>query len=960
MSKRYWRSQSSDYFNNKRRAISGGNSRNRTFTLSSSADGGEKFNWRKIMNFFTFKNKGWRKTLLKAAGLAFIAILLFSLGAFAIYSRDLPDPDKVNTRLVAQSTKIYDRNGELLYDIFGEAKRTLISFEEMPQYIKDATVAIEDKDFYKHHGIDFTGILRSVFRYIINRGPEGGGGSTLTQQFIKNALLTNEKVFSRKIKEAVLSIQIERNFSKDEILKLYLNEVPYGNNAYGVEAASQTYFNKSASALTLAQAAYLAALPQAPTTFSSNRDLLDARKDTVLTLMRDQGFINDEQMEAAKSEEVVFSPVRNSITAPHFVLYVQELLAEQYGEKTLQEGGLQITTTLDLNLQRYAEEAVAEFAERNLTQYNASNAALAALDPRTGEVLAMVGSVDYFNDEIDGQVNVTLRPRQPGSSFKPYVYATAFKEGMSPSTMVFDVVTNFGDFGGQAYVPENFNFQEWGPVSIRQALANSMNIPAVKTILLVGVDDAIETAQDMGITTLEDSSRFGPSIVLGAGEVKLLDHVSAFGVFGTGGIRNEPFTILKITDAEGETLFEHEQKDGQRVLDADSAFLINSILSDNNARAPVFGVRNNLTLPGRPVAAKTGTTQRSWDAWTVGYTPQLAAGVWAGNNDNSSTRGGGSSIAAPIWNSFMRKALEGAEVIPFERPSTIRDIAVDNVSGKLPTQYTPLTKPEVFSNKHLPEEFDDVHIPFRVDQRTGQLADDDTPESQIVSRVYTVFHSEKPNDPAWENPVRAWALANGYSYPGIESGVGSGSVLNVFIQQPANNTTITQLPLSIAASASGPDKIEKLTIYLDGRQIFAADADKLTYFYNEPQPDGEHVLRVVATDDEGRTAQATQDITFNLDFEVVVKKPAVNATVFFPTTIEATASQGVNNLEFFIAKSGQTPIRIAGSPTKQVNGGVTTFTLSWQGTEQPDSGNYQLYARTGGGGESNRVNITIP
>ena len=450
---------------------------------------------------------------------------------------------------------------------------------------------------------------------------------------------------------------------------------------------------------------------------------------------------------------------------------MQSLLSEKYGEISLRTDGLKVTTTLDLDLQKLAEEAVVKQVTEAEKKYNAHNAALVAVDPKTGQILAMVGSRDYFDQENDGAVNVTLRPRQPGSSFKPYVYATAFKKGMNPATMLMDVTTNFGEFGGKEYVPQNYDGKNRGPVSIRTALQGSLNIPAVKTLLLAGIEDSIDTAEAMGISTLKDRSRFGPSIVLGGAEVRLLEHTAGYGIFAAGGIKHDTVSILKVEDKDGDTLEEWEQSQGEEVLDPQIAYQITNVLSDDPSRRFIFGVNNKLHLPGRPVAAKTGTTQEYRDAWTVGYTPSLVAGVWMGNNDNSAMTGGasGSLVAAAIWNDFMTKALTGKPVEDFTRPEGMSDITVDAVSGLLPTQFTTATRVDVFAAFNQPKKFDNVHVP--VQTNSGQ-------------QIYTIFHSEKPDDPAWENPVAAWAAASGYPYPPEGSVIESPNLLTPTSTEP--------------------------------------------------------------------------------------------------------------------------------------------------------------------------------
>ena len=596
------------------------------------------------------KKKIWKKLLILVAAAGLLGFIIFGV-LFAYYSFNLPDPNKLGSRVVPESTKIFDRNNELLYEIHGEAKRTLIPFEQIPSYTKQAAIAVEDKNFYKHSGISLTGIIRSALKNVFTNSRVGG--STITQQFVRNAVLTREKTYTRKLKEVVLSLQLERKYSKDEILQLYFNEIPYGSNAYGIEAAAQTFFGKNAKDLSLVESAYLAALPQAPTYYSPfgpHRDELNQRADTVLKLMAEQGYITKEEKELAQSTKVEFRAIGQGILAPHFVMYIQDILAQKYGEVSLREGGFKITTTLDLSLQKIAEEAVAKQVAINEKNYNATNASLVATDPNTGQVLAMVGSRDYFDKVHDGAVNVALRSRQPGSSFKPYVYASAFKSGMNPATVLLDVQTNFGNFGGKDYVPQNYDGQSHGPVSIRQALQGSLNVPAVKTVILTGIENSIDLAEKMGITTLGDRTRYGPSIVLGGGEVKLLDHVGAFGVFAALGIKHDITAILKIEDGRGNVLEEYKPSRGKEVLDPQVAYQINNVLSDNEARAYIFGRSNRLTIPGRAVAAKTGTTQEYHDAWTVGYTPSLAAGVWVGNNNNTAmkTPADGSVVAAPI------------------------------------------------------------------------------------------------------------------------------------------------------------------------------------------------------------------------------------------------------------------------------------------------------------------------
>lgn len=653
-----------------------------------------------------------------------------------------------------ESTKIYDRGGGLLYEYYGEVKRTPISLDEIPMVMQHAVLAVEDKDFYSHGAVSFSGMARAAYVNYRNR-ELSQGGSTISQQLVRTVLLTREKSFKRKFKEIVLSIKLEKQYTKPQILEMYLNDVPYGSNAYGVQAAAMTFFGKDARNLSLAESAYLAAFPKAPSYYSpygTHRVALDIRQQMILRLMYEQGYSSESEMISAQHEQVKFIPVRNSIRAPHFVMEVLEQLRAQYGEAALTERGLRVRTTLDPKLQTDAEAAIAAHGPNNERRFRAENASLVAINPGTGEILAMVGSRNYFDEAHDGAVNVATSLRQPGSSFKPYVYATAFAHGMNPASVLMDVTTNFGTYGGRAYVPRNYDGTQRGPVSVRKALQGSLNIPAVKTLMLVGIDASIATATAMGISTLTDQKRFGPSIVLGGAEVTLLDHTSAYGVFATGGVRHAPIMILDVQDASGRMLHTNDSTEGTRALDPSIAYQITNILSDNESRQFIFrGLSRNLVLPDRPVAAKTGTTQKNHDAWTLGYTPDLVAGVWVGNNDNREMRSGadGSVVAAPIWHDFMVAATSHTPVTTFQRPPGIFELAVDVDSGKLPGTLTKKTKTEIFCDFNAPTHTDDLHVAMRNGDAT---------------HIVSVYHSEKPADPLWEGAVQRWLQVMGY-YP---------------------------------------------------------------------------------------------------------------------------------------------------------------------------------------------------
>lgn len=609
------------------------------------------------------------------------------LSFFLYLQRTLPDPESIATRKVGESTKIYDRTGDvLLYDIHGEEKRTIIPWEQIPDTIKKATLASEDSDFYNHKGLDLRGIARAFFKDIINMGVSQGG-STITQQLIKKALLGDERTISRKIKEAVLAIEIERKFTKDQIFWMYLNQIPYGSNAYGIEAASKTFFGKSASNLSLAEAATLASLPKAPSYYSpfgNHINELIGVKNSVLARMKTLGYISDNAYQEALKEKLEFKSSIESIQAPHFVMMVKEYLATKYGETAVENGGLKIITTLDSNLQEIAEETVSKYAKINKEKYKATNASLVSIDPKTGNLLALVGSKDYFNVADEGNFNVAIANRQPGSAFKPFAYATALSKGYPDDTAIFDLKTEFNPncnpdssetkdrYGLDCYHPQNYDGRYRGPVTFRQSLAQSLNVPSVKVLYLAGINDTMDLAEKMGITTLGNKSRFGLSLVLGGAEVKLVDLVSAYGVFANEGIQNPWYFIQRIESANGQVLEEKENKP-ERVLDPQTARLINNMLSDNSARASVFGYSSSLYFPGRDVAAKTGTTQENRDAWVVGYTPSLVTGVWTGNNKNESMtkEGAGISASGPMWHEFMAKALSTLPNDKFTNPDPV-------------------------------------------------------------------------------------------------------------------------------------------------------------------------------------------------------------------------------------------------------------------------------------------------
>ncbi len=705
-----------------------------------------------------------------------VGIVLLAIFVLWISLMRIPTLASFEERKVMSSTKIYDRTGEtVLYDVHENIKRTMVPGDQIPDVMKQATIAIEDKEFYSHKGIRISSIIRAILANLTSQG-YSQGGSTITQQVVKNTLLTGEKRVSRKIKEWILAIKIERVKSKDEILALYLNEVPYGGALYGVEQASQTFFGKSINEITLAEAAYLAAIPNAPTYFSpygKNKDKLESRKNLVLTRMRELGFISESEFAEAKNTLVTWRPLSDShAKALHFTEYIKQYIEEKYGAEALIGGGLKVTTTLDWELQKEAERIVAEQAAKNTTDWNASNQALVAIDPKTGQILTMVGSRNYNDKEIDGAFNVALAHRQPGSSFKPIVYARAFEKGFTPETVLFDVRTQFSsscqpfNFSNTlpCYAPENYDGKYPGPISLRNALGQSRNVPAVQLLYLVGINDALRSAKNLGITTLDrNADRYGLTLVLGGGEVSLLEMVSAYGTFANDGTHLAPTPILKIETSDGQILEEYQPR-AEAVLAPEAARMLSDILADNVARTPLFGANSFFHFPGRDVAGKTGTTNDNKDAWVFGYTPNLVVGVWTGNNDNTPMKKG-SSISGPAWRAYMDIALAKLPNESFVEPAPVNP------------ELKPVLRGLWYGNES-----------FFIDTVSGKRATDLTPpetkKEYVIPNVHSILHwidtsnpmgpaPESPNnDPQyrqWEPVVRAWVN----QHPGIVPNVPS-------------------------------------------------------------------------------------------------------------------------------------------------------------------------------------------
>lgn len=669
------------------------------------------------------QNKKKKKTGKSWKIILGVIIAITVLGAVIIF-RDMPNPKKLSSGDYPESSKIFDRSGELLYEMYAEKQRTTVPLADIPEKMIQATLAIEDANFYKHVGFDVKGIIRGLYRTVFQKRLQGG--STLTQQLVKNALLTPERTFKRKIKEAILTIATEILYSKDQILEMYFNQTPYGGTMWGVEAAAKGIFGKEVKNLSLAEAALLAGLPASPTRYSpfAHPDAAKARQELVLSRMWELKYISEEEYNQAKEETLNYTLNKNIIKAAHFVFYVKEQLLEKYGIQEVHEGGLKIWTSLDLEIQNYAQEEVKNEID-SLKKAKVSNGAALITNTTTGEILAMVGSRDYFDTEIDGKYNVTTALRQPGSSIKPLNYAVGLDTGKVTAASIFnDSPSCFKVVGQRPYCPTNYGYSYYGIQSLRNSLANSLNIAAVKMLNLNSVETFVASASAMGISTFKNASDYGLSLTLGGGEVYMTDMATAFGVFANMGMRQDLVSILKVEDKNGKILEEYKHEPGKRVMQPETAYIINSILSDNGARSMVFGSNSKLKIKDHPeVAVKTGTTNEMRDNWTIGYTPDKLVAVWVGNNDNSKMGSVVSGItgAAPIWNRIMTKVLENEKVKNYTKPENLVSMAVCNLSGLLPPEEGCEAHNEFFNKNFLPQRGGPRQSDLMIDKNTGKI-----------------------------------------------------------------------------------------------------------------------------------------------------------------------------------------------------------------------------------------------
>ncbi|MBM3283118.1 penicillin-binding protein [Candidatus Gottesmanbacteria bacterium] len=855
----------------------------------------------------SYRSRLWRIKLINKliswaipAALLFIVCLIF---LFVWYSRDLPTPDKIK-RKEGFSTVILDRNSKPLYDIYQDKNRIPILLSDMPDWLKKATVAIEDKEFYKHQGFDPKGIFRAVFNIITFRGLQGG--STLTQQLVKNVLLSSERTLPRKIKEFVLAVQIERKYSKDEILQMYLNEAPYGGTMWGIESAAQGYFGKQTKDLTLAESVILAGLPQRPTFYSpfgSNQKSYISRSDEVLRRMREDNYLNQIQEYELKKEiaNIKFASPGAQFKAPHFVFFIKKQLIEKFGEKMVEAEGLRVTTTLDAKLQEKSELIVKEELTK-LKGLDVSNGAVLALDPQNGEILAYIGSKDYNEQEADFQGKfdvVSLGYRQPGSALKPVTYAVVFSHGYTPSSLLMDVKTHFpGGEGKPDYIPKNYDNKFRGPLQIRFALGNSINVPAVKMTALVGVKEILKTAYDMGIGSLaptdDNIRKLGLSLTLGGGEVRLLDLTSAFGVFATGGIKNDLYAIQKVTDISGKVLYEHKKTSGKRILGEDVAFLVSDILSDNNARKEVFGDRSYLVIPGKTVAVKTGTTDDKRDNWAVGYTPSVVVGVWVGNNDNSPMDpklASGATGASPIWNRIIREALREKTNEQFIKPENIISLPIDTLGGGLPHEGKP-TRDEYFIKNTEPTTISSIYKKIKLSKSdNNKLANPvEIATGNYEEKEYLVFQENDPTDNEknrWQEAIDEWVgkQTDPLYHPPKETSTTNENTVVVKIKSPQNKTQIDSNTIEIRAEAKAIRDIKKMELYIDDSLKTSSNNNSLNETLNIDT--GIHKIKVKGYDAVNNSGEseitigvkASPNIPTTTPTPIVIPTPTISATL---------------------------------------------------------------------------------
>ncbi len=942
----------------------------------------------------------------------YVILGLFALGLFAglvlfaIIYFSLPDIDNAENLVAAESTVILDRDGNELYTLHGDENRKTVTFDQISPAAINAVIAIEDDKFYEHAGVDIPAVLKAVCGEIgVCSQPRGG--STITQQFVKKAFLTDERNYTRKAKEMLLSMQLEKRYTKDEIITMYLNRIPYGSNIYGIETASNIFFGKPAKDLTLAEAAILAGIPNRPTRYfpygnnvhtrieldpqqildndyRSESDIAKAdssyiyrgllgktytfgegeqardiyvkgRVNFVLERMLDLKYITQEEFDAAKAEAdaMVFQEYRQDINAPHFVFYVQELLEEEFGVDRIKQGGLVVTTSLDSEMQQLGEQVIADRIEHNRSNFNANNAALVSVDPNNGQIYAMVGSANYYEVEIDGNVNVATSKRQPGSSFKPIAYAAAFLKGYAPSTVVYDVETSFGN-----YKPKNFSGTFSGPVTMRTALAHSLNIPAVKAGYLATIPSVIELAQNMGIDLVEPEGGFGLPLSLGSGEASPLDMALAYSVFANGGYKMEPMPILKIEDSEGNIVKEYKVPEGMEpVLEPQVAYLMNDVLTDASARPGGFW-RDTLSIPDHVNGAKTGTSTKPedengvvypGDTWTIGYVRNLTTAVWTGNSRGEalSLNASGLEAAGPIWKNFMVEAVKQVEKAGFDEPDGITWVKVAKKSGKLPSQYTPSDQvvSAMFANFSVPTEYDESYQVLKIDKVSEKLATEFTPEEAIEERVYYTHHSLLPDNEDWESAVRNWARANGQDdqppteYDDVHTAETMNQLPQITITAPVSKAKVSPPILNVTVAIDSPAGVDRVEYYFDDQLMSTVTNSPFGGRLKIPsslENNSTHTIRAVVFDELLRSSQSSISVKIGAD-----DTPPALAFVYPVDGTKLTAGSSVGvQLDVSDSNGGVASVKYYLNDKLAKNSLVSPF--SWQMPVPEELGDYTL------------------
>lgn len=825
--------------------------------------------------------------------------LFFVIFVFAYFSRDLPNPNQLLERTFELSTRFYDRNDFLLYEVYGDKNRTLIKLENVSPDVVHATLSVEDSEFYIHKGYSIKGIIRALKNTIF--GGDLQGGSTLTQQAIKNTLLTQERTVVRKIKELILSLQLENRYTKDEILQMYLNESPYGGLNYGIYSASKAYFNKEPDQLTLAESAYLAGLTQSPSYYSqfgANPEAGIERKNYVLYLMNERGwvekdgkrhYLSDEDYENAKNAVLDFDTAKIPLEAPHFTYYVKQYLIDILGQEAVEMGGLKVKTTLDLDTQKMAQNIVQEEIDdsQGLNIYNGS---MVVIDPKDGGILAMVGSKGYNLDaypencisggtgenscKFDPYVNVAISKRQPGSAIKPITYATMLSQGYTAAYPFLDVPTKFeGSAPDRPYEPTNYDGSYRGVMSMRKSLGNSINVTAVKALKIVGIDNMIDQAEKMGITTFTDRERYGLALTLGGGETKLLELTGAFSVFAAKGTYRQPNPIIEVTDQKGRVVYKPTQAE-RKALGEDVAFLISDILSDDGARSDVFGAGSLLNVPGRQVAVKTGTTDDKRDNYAIGYTPSVVVGVWVGNSNNEKMNpyvASGISGATPIWRRFMMEYLEGKEVEKFDPPSNVEKMEVDRLTGGFPYKDFD-RRTEWFAENTKPTVVSDWYERIRVCKVDGRIANQGCIDADRSDEKD--FINIKAEFPEWQSSVDSWvkdAYKDDEKYfpPQMVSklefdGKDVDNKKDVYTQiVGVKEGDPVFLNFRLNAEVSSYKDVKRVTFYMDDEKVSEDNTTPYGYTFSLSSGQiGKHKFRAVATDSDDN--KGSDEITLDV------------------------------------------------------------------------------------------------